>query len=321
MNTTGAIVVFGSINMDLVARVPRLPAAGETISGHGFSTVPGGKGANQAVACARLGAVTRLVGRVGDDVFGTALLDSLRGYGVDTTGATTAPGSSGIAVINVDDRAENTIVIIAGANGRLDATDLGRLETALIGAEALLLQLEVPLEAVLAAGRLARTRGVRVILDPAPARPLPDELYALADVLTPNESEAAALVGFPVTDRPAAERAAQVLRARGARQVIIKMGALGAYAHDGRHGQLFPAFPVAPVDTVAAGDAFNGAFAVRLTEGKPFEEAVRWGLASGAIAVTRPGAQSAMPKREELERFLEAAPAIAGSKSSGSSNR
>jgi ribokinase len=302
---TGAIVVFGSINMDLVARVPRLPAPGETLSGHSLSMVPGGKGANQAVACARLGALTRLVGRVGEDVFGAALLDSLGRHGVDTAGVIVSPGSSGIAIINVDDRAENNIVIIPGANGQVSAPDLRQLEIALTGAEALLLQLEVPLDAVLAAARLARARGVRVILDPAPARPLPNELFALADVLTPNEGEAAALTGLAITNLRAAEQASQALRARGTRQVILKMGGQGAYAHDGQQGRLFPAFPVTPVDTVAAGDAFNGGLAVALTEGKALEEAVRWGMAAGAIAVTRPGAQPAMPDREEVQRLLK----------------
>jgi ribokinase len=301
----GSIVVFGSINMDLVARVPRLPASGETLSGHSFSTVPGGKGANQAVACARLGAPTRLVGRVGQDAFGAALLDSLRGHGVDTASVAVSPGSSGIAIINVDDQAENTIVIIPGANGQVGAPDVSRLETILDAASILMLQLEIPLEAVIQAAKLAQARGVRVILDPAPARPLPDELHALADVLTPNESEAAALAGFAVTDANSAEQAARRLRERGARQVIIKMGGQGAYAFNGQQGYFAPAFPVKAVDTVAAGDAFNGGLAVALSEGRPLETAVRWGMAAGAVAVTRPGAQPAMPLRDEITQLLD----------------
>jgi ribokinase len=266
--------------------------------------VPGGKGANQAVACARLGAYTRMVGRVGDDVFGATLIDSLRGYGVDATGVAVSPGPSGLAIINVDDRAENNIVIIAGANGLVGAQDLARLEALLRQVSVLMLQLEIPMEAVVRAAKLARAQGVRVVVDPAPAKDIPAELYALADVLTPNETEATALAGSAVTGPETAERAARQLLERGARQVIIKLGGQGAYAHDGRQGFLAPAFPVKAVDSVAAGDAFNGGVAVALAEGHAFEVAVRWGMAAGAVAVTRPGAQPAMPSREDMAELL-----------------
>lgn len=298
------IVVFGSINMDLVARTPRLPAPGETLTGHTFFTAPGGKGANQAVACARLGAPTRMVGRVGDDLFGEQLRASLRAAGVLDDDVLTTPGPSGVALIAVDDAAENTIVIVPGANGAVGSDDMPRLEQALNGARVLLLQLETPLATVVAAARAARARGITVLLDPAPALPLPDELYALADILTPNESEAATLTGIPVHDEQSAAAAARALLARGVRTVIIKLGARGALTADANGARLWPAFTVTPVDTVAAGDAFNGGLAVALSEGRSFEEAIRWGLAAGALSVTKPGAQPSMPERKELLALL-----------------
>ena len=300
-----SIVVFGSINMDLVARVPRLLLPGETLIGRSFSTVPGGKGANQAVACARLGAATRMIGRVGADTFGAALRASLQGYGVDTSGVAVHPGTaSGVAVITVDDAGENEIVVIPGANATLGQMDLDRLDAALNGARVLLLQLEVALEVVVAAATLARRRGVTVILDPAPAQPLPAELYAAVDIMTPNESEAAALAGFPLDDLEAVARAGVALSQRGARNVIIKLGAQGAYWSDGFAGAFRPAFQVEAVDTVAAGDAFNGALAVGLSEDLSLPEAIRWGLAAGALCATQSGAQSAMPGRAALADLL-----------------
>jgi len=299
-----AIVVFGSINMDLVVRTPRLPTPGETLTGHTFFTAPGGKGANQAVACARLGAPTRMVGRVGDDLFGEQLRASLRSFGVQDDGVLTTPGPSGVALIAVDDTAENTIVIVPGANGAVSIADIPRLERALDGARALLVQLEVPIETVVAAARAAHTRGVTVILDPAPALPLPDELYALADIITPNEHEAATLTGIAVRDDQGAIAAARALIARGARRVALKLGARGALTADAEGEQFWSPFTVTPVDTVAAGDAFNGGLAVALSEGRSFNEAIRWGLAAGALSVTRHGAQPSMPERNEVLTLL-----------------
>jgi ribokinase len=300
-----AIVVFGSINMDLVVRTQRLPVAGETLTGHSFFTAPGGKGANQAVACARLGATTRLIGRVGDDVFGAALCDGLRAADVNIAGVIIDSGiSSGTAVIAVNDAAENTIIVVPGANGQVGAEDLERLAAALVDARALLLQLEVPLPAVVAAAQQAHARGVLVILDPAPAQPLPDELYAAADIITPNETEAAALVGFPIQHVDAAERAAQALLARGVRSVIVKLGGRGAYWHDGTRGALVPPFKVDAIDTVAAGDAFNGGLATALDAGLPFEQAIRWAMAAGASSTTRAGAQPSLPSRAEVLGLL-----------------
>ena len=299
-----AFVVFGSINMDLVVRTPRLPTPGETLTGHTFFTAPGGKGANQAVACARLGVPTRMVGRVGDDLFGEQLRASLRSFGVQDDGVLTTPGPSGVALIAVDDTAENTIVIVPGANGAVSIADIPRLERALDGARALLLQLEVPIETVVAAARAAHTRGVTVILDPAPALPLPDELYALADIITPNEHEATTLTGIAIHDDQGAIAAARALIARGARRVALKLGARGALTADAEGEQFWSPFTVTPVDTVAAGDAFNGGLAVALSEGRSFNEAIRWGLAAGALSVTRHGAQPSMPERNEVLTLL-----------------
>lgn len=303
-----SIIVFGSINMDLVVQTPRLPAPGETLAGHSFFTAPGGKGANQAVACARLGAETHMLGRVGNDVFSGALRESLSTAGVNIAGVASCEGPSGVAAIAVNDAGENTIVIIAGANASLGQEDLTRLEELLPRSQVLLLQLEVPLESVIAAAQAAQRQGVTVILDPAPARILPNVLLQASTIITPNETEAALLVGFPVITEQDVERAALELLRRGVKHVVIKRGAQGAYWHNGIVGMLLPSFPVKAVDTVAAGDAFNGGLATALQAGRRFEEALRWGLAAGALAVTKPGAQQAMPSRAELQALLDTFP-------------
>jgi ribokinase len=300
-----SIAVFGSINMDLVARTPRLPAAGETITGHTFQTIPGGKGANQAVACARLGVDTYMVGRVGGDVFGTRLKIELENAGVDHANVAIDNNiSSGVALIAVEDSAENIIIVVPGANGDVGEQDLLRLEDVLAQSKVLLLQLEIPLKAVIAAARLARENHVKVILDPAPAQALPDEIYPLLDIITPNETETERLVGFPIKTRGDAARAARNLKERGVQDVIIKMGSHGAFALIGDQENFYESFQVKAVDTVAAGDAFNGALAVGLSEGLPVKEAIRWGMACGALSVTKEGAQPAMPERDELKTFL-----------------
>ncbi len=300
-----AVVVFGSINMDLVVRTPRLPSVGETLSGEHFFTAPGGKGANQAVAAARLGAPTRMVGRVGGDVFGETLRRGLSDDGVDVASVTTAEEQpSGVALITVDDGGENTIIVVSGANRTLGDDDLARLDDLLSEARVLLLQLEVPLEAASEAARRAHERGVAVVLDPAPARPLPAELYAATAILTPNAVEAAALVGFELDGDAAIRRAAGVLLERGVGSVVIKLGADGVYYHDGARGAFVPSYKVTAVDTVAAGDAFNGGLAAALHDGHPFEQAVRWGIAAGGLAVTKAGAQPALPHRGALLALL-----------------
>lgn len=304
------VAVFGSINMDLVARTPRLPAPAETITGHEFFTAPGGKGANQAVAAARLGVSTKMFGRVGGDSFGQELLQHLQTIGVDTSGVFIDDGvASGVAIIAVDDQAQNNIIVIPGANGCLDQSDVRRFEAALDSVEALLLQLETPLEITAAAARLARQKDVTVILDPAPAQNLPAELYQLIDIMTPNEVEAGHMVGFPVKNEQDAARAADKLLERGVKIVIIKLGALGVFYatpdESGAKNQSFtPAFKVQAVDTVAAGDAFNGGLAAALVEGHTLATAVRWGAAAGALSTTKAGAQPSMPSRAEFEAFL-----------------
>jgi len=299
------IIVFGSINMDLVVRTPKLPVPGETLTGHDFYTAPGGKGANQAVAAARLGASASMVGRVGNDVFADELLDSLRQNSVDVSTVDVDGGNpSGVAVIAVDDRSENSIIVVPGANGAVGSADIKRLERALVGARVLLLQLEIPLEVVLAAAQAAWTRSVQVILDPAPAQDLPAEIYQYVSFLTPNEVEAGALVGFVVNSVERAKEAAGILLGRGAKNVIVKMGKTGAFWSDGNEAEFFPAYQVKAIDTVAAGDAFNGALAVALAGGSEVRQAIRWGMAAGALSTTKKGAQPSMPDRAAVEKLL-----------------
>ena len=246
-----------------------------------------------------------MVGRVGGDDFGTALRQGLHDYGVETSGVFTDSGQpSGVALITVDDRAENTIIVVPGANGAINVDDLPRLETALENAKVLLLQLEIPLDMALEGAKLAQARGITVILDPAPAQLLPPEFYGLIDILTPNESEAEALVGFKIEDQASARRAAEMLMERGAKSAIIKMGSRGAYWRSTTEEDFVPVFPVKAIDTVAAGDAFNGGLASALSEGLPLKEAILRGMATGALSTTKPGAQPSMPSRIEVEGLL-----------------
>lgn len=301
------MIVFGSINMDLVARVPRLPAPGETLIGHNFSTVSGGKGANQAVAVARLGIPTSMVGRVGGDDFGEDLLTSLQANGVQTDGVLVEQSArSGVAMIAVDDRGENHIIVIPEANGRINEEDVERLARYLPGSAALLLQFEIPLLAVQAAAQAAQEAGVRVVLDPAPARTdLPTDLYPLVDIITPNAVEAEQLVGFPINNPESAAQAANVLRQRGVNTVVIKLGAQGVFCTTADESFFIPAFSVQAVDTVAAGDAFNGGLAAALAEGLPLRQSIVWGAAAGALAATKAGAQTSMPDRNTFNAFLQ----------------
>lgn len=300
------IIVFGSINMDLVTRTPRLPIVGETLKGYEFFTAAGGKGANQAVASAKLGVPTHMVGRVGNDEFGHQLLSSLQAVGVQIDGVVVDEKTqSGVAVITVDDVGENHIIIIAGANGCLDQTDVKRLSSHLPNAAALLMQLEIPMSVVTLAAQAAHSAGVPVILDPAPAQDIPSELYPLVDIITPNQLEASQLVGFPVEGQETAAQASAILRERGVGSAIVKLGAQGVFCSTAEETFFVPAFPVQAVDTVAAGDAFNGALAAALAQGRRLSEAVVWGAAAGALCVTKMGAQPAMPNRQMFEAFLK----------------
>jgi ribokinase len=301
-----SVVVFGSINMDLVVRTPRFPDPGETMTGRNFFTAPGGKGANQAVAASRLGLQTRMVGRVGADVFGPALIQSLQASGVNTEGVLIDPQQpSGTALITVDDSAENSIIIIPGANGAVSESDLARLEDALEGARFLMLQLEIPLGMVVTAAHLAHKRGVKVILDPAPARRLPKEFYDDIDIITPNEGEASALSGVAVQGPEDAAKAAASFLACGVRNAVIKLGSKGVFWSNGKEQLYVPAYKVKAVDTVAAGDAFNGGFVAGLDEGLSMAEALKWAAAGGALSTTKEGAQPSMPDRATLMAFLK----------------
>ncbi len=300
------IVVVGSINMDLVARVARLPQPGETVLGEHLAYVPGGKGANQAVAAARLGVNVTMIGRVGDDPFGQTLLAVLRNEKIGTQHVAVVPDcSSGVAWIGVADDGMNAITVISGANGKLTPDDVNALENFIAAADALVLQLEIPLQTAAAASRLARKHRVRVILDaaPAPSSSLPDDLLHV-DVLTPNQTEAEAMTGIVIKDAAAAVQAAQQLQRNGAKTVVIKLGEQGAVWLDesGRTGHV-PAQKIEAVDTTAAGDAFTAALSIALAEGQPLPAAVEWGCAAGTLAAMTHGAQPSIPTREAVERF------------------
>ncbi len=299
------VVVLGGINMDLVTLAARFPEAGETVVGHKFLTYPGGKGANQAMAAARMGARVAMVGRIGDDIFGPQAIRSLIGAGVDVSAVDVIPGAStGIAVISIDATAQNRIIQVLGANDTCGAAEAERVIGLLYRASALLLQLEVSVELSLQVAQAAAARGVPVILDPSPVRPLPPAFYSCCDVITPNETDAQALVGSPVADRESAAQAADALLRRGIGTVVVKLGPQGAYYATPEGGEYLPPFAVEAVDSVGAGDAYNGALAVALAEGRSTSQAVRMAAAAGALAVTRVGAQDAMPSRQEVEALL-----------------
>ncbi|MEE1745904.1 MULTISPECIES: ribokinase [unclassified Streptomyces] len=289
------IAVLGSTNMDLVAYVDRAPERGETVTGRELRTVPGGKGANQAVAAARAGGEVTMIGAVGDDEYGRELRSTLGHAGVDTDLLHTAEGPSGTAHIVVDDVGANSIVVIPGANGTVTALGPGEM-AAIAGAELLLLQLELPLSAVIEGARTAHAQGVRTILTPSPVQPLPSELLDCVDLLIPNEHEATALSGF--TDPHAAAR--HLLGQVPA--VVITLGAKGClYAARGGEPVLFPAPEVTAVDTTGAGDTFVGTLAVALGERRPVPEALAWASAAAALCVQRPGASTSMPYRTEID--------------------
>lgn len=299
------ILSLGGINMDLVTFADRLPANGETVVGSRFVTYAGGKGANQAVAAARMGARSAMVGRVGGDMFGPQLIELLQSAGVETGAMGVSEDvSSGIAVISVGEGGQNRIVQVLGANDTCGDVEFEAIAGLLPEASAVLLQLEVSVELSLRVAALAASQGVSVILDPGPVRPVPAEFYRHVAVITPNETEAGTLVGYAVADLDAAMMAADELLNRGVGAAIIKLGAMGAYWSDGKDSGHVPPFPVAAVDTVAAGDAFNGAMAVALSDGCALPEAVRWGCAAGALAVTTVGAQDSMPDREAVAELL-----------------
>jgi ribokinase len=304
---TSHILVVGSINLDLVARVSKLPKPGETVHADVLVRTPGGKGANQAVAAARLGVSATMLGRVGDDAFGQTLLAALAANDVNTEHVqVTAECSSGLALIGVEASGQNAITVIRGANACLTPYDVLHVEDLFVNADAVLVQLEVPVTTVTTACRLAEKHGAILVFDPAPALSvdIPEELWA-ADLVCPNQSEAESLTGIAVVTPADAARAAQMLQVRGAHQVVIKLAEQGALACD-RDGTIahILAPPVKVIDTTAAGDAFQAALAVALVEGRRLVDATRFACAAGALATTKQGAQEAMPTREEVERLL-----------------
>lgn len=307
MSATKYITVMGSSNTDMIIRVPRIPAPGETILGGEFFTAAGGKGANQAVGAARAGGRVKFIARVGSDMFGERAVAALKRDGVDVRHVLRDPrAASGAALIFVAEHGENSIAVAGGANAKLSTADVKRAAAAITGGASLVMQLETPLTSVHLAARLAVKAGVPVILNPAPAQALPDTLLKLIDILTPNETEAELLTGIKVSTPAAAAKASAALRARGVRTVVLTMGSRGAFVSDAAGARMVPGFKVEAVDTTAAGDIFNGALSVALTEGKVLDEAVRFASAAAAISVTRLGAQPSAPSRREIDRFLRA---------------
>ncbi|AQY67489.1 ribokinase [Pseudomonas veronii] len=299
------VVVVGSLNMDLVTRASRLPRAGETLIGQSFSTVPGGKGANQAVASARLGAEVAMIGCIGSDAYGIQLRDALLAEGIDCQAVSRVDGSSGVALIVVDDSSQNAIVIVAGSNGELTPASLQAADAVLQAADVIVCQLEVPLETVGYALKRGRELGKTVILNPAPASgPLPAQWYASIDYLIPNESEATALSGVAVDSLDSAKLAAAQLIKAGAAKVIITLGAQGALFSDGNRFEHLAAPNVKAVDTTAAGDTFVGGFAAVLAHGKSEAEAIRFGQVAAALSVTRAGAQPSIPTLHDVQGFV-----------------
>jgi ribokinase len=307
------VLVIGSLNADLVVCAPYFPKPGETISGDDLQVIPGGKGANQAVAATRQGASVAMLGRVGSDSFGPFLLDSLKSNLVDVTHVQTDAAATGTATIIVDGNGQNSIVLSAGANGKVSPADVDSASA--LRPRLILLQLEIPIPTVLYAAQRARQNGSRVILNPAPAKSIPDELISLADFIIPNETELSLLTEIEVKDIPSAEKAAKVLLTRGAKNVIVTLGGKGALLVSGTQVTQVDTYKVEVVDTTAAGDAFIGGFASALLgsdsslsdmqqQAVALQKAVRYGCACGALATTKFGAQPSLPNREETERFL-----------------
>ncbi len=302
------IVVVGSSNTDLIIKVPEIPRPGETLLGGEFMTFPGGKGANQAVAAARAGGNVVFIASVGDDSYGAEAIKGYRLDNINTENIKVCKGvPSGIAMITISERGENAITVASGANAELTPADLEEVEEPFLEAEYMLIQLETPLETVQKAVELCSELNTRVILNPAPAADLPDEILEKVSIITPNETEAERLTGIIVTDELTAAEAADALHKRGIETVIITMGAMGAYLSDRSTGtrKIVPGFSVTAVDTTAAGDVFNGQLAVSLAEGSQLERAIVEAHGAAALSVQKLGAQSSIPRREETSNYLE----------------
>ena len=300
------ICVVGSTMIDLISKVPRLPMLGETLVGHSFHLGYGGKGANQAVMAAKLGAQVAMVNKVGRDVFGEGTLKNFNEQGIDTTHVLFDESHfSGVAPIFVDDNAQNFVVIVPGANTGLQPEDVHRAKDVILAADILICQLEIPIETTLEAFRVAKSGNVRTILNPAPAAPIPDELLKLSDICAPNETETELLTGAPVGTLAEAEVAARKLLSRGQGTVILTLGERGALLVDNNSVESIPAVKVEAVDPTGAGDAFVGSLAVFLGEGLSMSNAIRYANAVAALSVTRIGTQISFPKRAEADEFLK----------------
>jgi ribokinase len=299
------VAVIGSCNTDMVVTLPHLPVPGETVLGGTFAMVQGGKGANQAVAAARAGGAVAFIGRVGEDPFGVQARAALENASVNVEFLETDTGSpSGVALIVVDARGENAIAVAPGANGNVTPADVRRAQVVIASSDILVAQLEVPLDSIRAAVSIAASAGVPVVLNPAPALPLDDSLLHEISIITPNEHEASLLAGSAVHDDAGVVCAAETLRHRGVKTVIITLGPRGVYFADDTHKEWIPSFHVQAIDTTAAGDVFTGAFAVAYAEGQSPLEACRFACAAAAISVTRPGAQPSAPHRVEIDTLL-----------------
>lgn len=301
------ICVFGSLNVDMTLFVPRFNLPGETLTGTGMEIFTGGKGGNQAVACARLGADVKMIGCLGDDANGAMYRDVMIREGVDVAGLKTcADITSGVAFIEVVPEGENRIALAVGANGRVTPAFARENEAAIADCDIYLTQLENPLEAIVEGMRLARAHGLRVILDPAPARPLPDDIFGLCDIVTPNETELSILTGMPTETLEEAQAAARRLISRGAKLVLNKRGSAGVLLVTAEECRMIPGFKVNAVDTTAAGDSFNAGLAVGLADDLPIDDAIRLANATGALSTTKAGAQGAMPTREQADALIRA---------------
>ncbi|EOJ6003151.1 ribokinase [Cronobacter sakazakii] len=307
MKSAGQLVVLGSINADHILNLEAFPAPGETVTGSQYQVAFGGKGANQAVAAGRSGADIAFIACVGEDDIGERIRQQLSRDNIDVAPVSAVAGeSTGVALIFVNGEGENVIGIHAGANAALTPERVNQQREKIANARALLMQLESPVESVIAAARIAHENQTTVILNPAPARALSDDLLALVDIITPNETEAEKLTGVKVVDDDSAAQAARVLHQKGIETVIITLGSRGVWLSVNGEGQRVPGFRVKAVDTIAAGDTFNGALMTALLEGTPMLEAIRFAHAAAAIAVTRPGAQPSVPWRDEIDAFLQA---------------
>ncbi|EMV7411233.1 TPA: ribokinase [Enterobacter soli] len=305
MKTAGNLVVLGSINADHILNLESFPTPGETVTGNQYQVAFGGKGANQAVAAGRSGAQIAFIACTGDDDTGERVRKQLASDNIDIAPVSVVAGkSTGVALIFVNAEGENVIGIHAGANAALTTERVEAQRDIIASAEALLMQLESPVESVLAAAKIAHENHTTVVLNPAPARVLSDELLALVDIITPNETEAEKLTGIRVENDDDAARAAKALHNKGIGSVIITLGSRGVWASVNGEGRRVPGFKVKAIDTIAAGDTFNGALVTALLEGKAQDEAIRFAHAAAAIAVTRKGAQPSVPWRKEIDEFL-----------------